>query len=349
MEVIGPLALAQLVYNVNTKSKPQQWKPAEFNVNEVIDYFSQQLTNSIKENDLPQIQTYIIALGESGHSLAFQTFESYLEGKHPVTKYQRLLMVTALSRIAEANPSVARSVLYKIYSNTQELDEIRVAAFYNLVKTNPDLPTWLRIAQFTGQDQSDQVNSAVVSTIKSLANLKQWPIQSIPSRARYAKTILAKNKYNPKKSHGFYADKIDENNTVQKFLLEVIKNRANTLKYIHLEAETLTDLIARVEFGVSHFNELVEYVQKTFQNYSQNKPSQIKTVFEKISRAIGLQSKDPEPLEGYVYTDSAYGTQFYPFDKNVVEKVVQSEYKFYFKEFLTFKHINLISDISLQL
>lgn len=140
-------------------------------VEEYIPYFNQQLEKAIQEEDSHRIQVYVRALGNMAHPKILRVFEPYLEGKRPMTTFQRTLVIVSLNKLAQVYPRLARSVLYKTYANTGEHYQVRVAAVYNLMKTNPPASMLQRMAEFTHEDPSIQVRSAVKSAIESAATL----------------------------------------------------------------------------------------------------------------------------------------------------------------------------------
>lgn len=138
-----------------------------------IPYFAQQLEQAVQEGYSPKIQTYIRALGNLAHPKIIQVFEPYLNGKKPLTDFQRTLMVVSLNKLTMVHPKLPRSILYKIYANTGEVYQVRVAAVYNLMKTVPPATMLQRMAQFTHEDPSNQVRSAVKSAILSASVLTE--------------------------------------------------------------------------------------------------------------------------------------------------------------------------------
>ena len=85
-----------------------------------IPYLEMELKKAVESGQSTVIQTYIMALGNIGHPKILPVLEPYLEGKVQVTVFQRTLMVSALAKLAENFPKLARSILYKIYLNTME-------------------------------------------------------------------------------------------------------------------------------------------------------------------------------------------------------------------------------------
>lgn len=147
--------------------KPKREQPV---VQQYIPYFARALKEAVSREDSIKIRTHILALGSLAHPRILNVFEPYLEGKEPMTHFQRLTIVVALGQMAKTYPKVARPVLFRIYQNTGEATELRVAAVFQLMKTNPPAQLLQRMAQFTNDDQDPQVNSAVQSAIKSAAS-----------------------------------------------------------------------------------------------------------------------------------------------------------------------------------
>lgn len=80
-------------------------------------------------------------------------------------------MVASLDKMTKVYPKLVRSVLFKIYQNSGEAPEVRVAAVMQIMKTNPPAQTLQRMAQHTNYDHSRQVSAAVKSAIESAASL----------------------------------------------------------------------------------------------------------------------------------------------------------------------------------
>lgn len=143
-----------------------------FVLEEYIPFLSENLNCAVDEGDSHKIQVYISALGNVGHPKILQVFKLYLEGKRKISQYLRLHIVNSLESLVRNYPSVARRVLYKIYQNSGEYSDIRVAAVYQLARTGPS-PTMLqRMAEYSNIDKDDQVNAAVQSVIWHTAYLK---------------------------------------------------------------------------------------------------------------------------------------------------------------------------------
>lgn len=94
-----------------------------------------------------------------------------------MSDFQRLVIVASMGHMAMTYPKLVRPVLYKIYQNTGDSSEVRVAAVAQLMKTNPPAQILQRMAQHTNSDHSEHVNSAVKSAIETAAKF-YGPYQS---------------------------------------------------------------------------------------------------------------------------------------------------------------------------
>lgn len=302
-----------------------------------ISYFAKQLKEAVQKNNRQRVHTYITALSRTGHPKMLSVFEPYLEGKEPVSKCQLRMMVIGLSRLARTYPALARSVLAKIYLNTRDNDEIRVAAFFSLIKTDPPLLTYMRMAQFTNYDRSPLVNSAVRSTIRSLAMLRDARARNIASKARLARELLNKKSIDSLNSIGYYVDTDNEDTSLRSFYVETTGSGKTDVNYVHVGLNVVNDYLKlfnfRFGYGVSDIKQILDFLYGYYNLLLPKQEKQKRTLVEELMRALNMELKRIEPLEGYLFSDSKYETQFYPFDKSSLERDISRKYKFYFKEF----------------
>lgn len=158
---------------------------------EVIPYLAQQLKQAVKQEDSHKTLVIIRSLGNLGHQEILNVLEPYLEGRLPTTDFQRLAMVTALDRFAINYPKTARSVLYKIYQNVGEAHEVRCAAVFQLMRTNPQAALLQRMAEQTNQEPSRHVRAAVKSALESAAQLTAPENAELAANAKAAANILS--------------------------------------------------------------------------------------------------------------------------------------------------------------
>jgi len=154
---------------ISGRMVPKNFRPL---TEKYIPYLGKELQKAINEGNSPKIQVYIRALGKIAHPNILQYFEPYLEGQRDISSYQRLLMVTALKHLANLHPDVATPVLISLYENLGEDRDIRTAAVFMIMETNPSANILQRMAEFTNIDTSKHVIAAVVSAITSAANLQ---------------------------------------------------------------------------------------------------------------------------------------------------------------------------------
>lgn len=179
--------LVRKVYVANKKSREQypiksfvdfsNQNGEKYMKETVIPYYAQQLKQAISQGQTHKIHVYIRALGNIGHPNILSAYEPYLEGRKQASQYQRILMVLAMDKLAVIYPEEARSVLFKLYQNSGESQEVRVAAVYQLMRTHPEPQLLQLMASYTNIDKDEHVNAAVKSTIEAAAELEDPQLQ----------------------------------------------------------------------------------------------------------------------------------------------------------------------------
>jgi Lipoprotein amino terminal region len=160
-------------YPVHIVGKLASSKFRAWVIGKYIHSLTQKLHEAFNKGSSHKIQVYIRALGNVAHPKILAAFEPYLEGKRSATLFQRLQMVIALDHLAITYPKNARSVLYKIYQNYGDAQEIRVAAVYQLMRSQPSVDILQRMAEDTNIDPHEGVNSAIKSAIQSAAYMQE--------------------------------------------------------------------------------------------------------------------------------------------------------------------------------
>lgn len=150
----------------------QAFKNSPENIARYIQHFEHELSDAIKNGDSPRIQMLILTIGRIAHPRILKVYEPYLEGQKQVSEFQRFLMVAALNDIVKVYPKAVRPLLFRIYQNAGESTKARTVAAYLIMKTDPPAHILERMAEFTNEDISEQVNSAVQSIIRSVANIQ---------------------------------------------------------------------------------------------------------------------------------------------------------------------------------
>ncbi|XP_012139918.2 vitellogenin [Megachile rotundata] len=289
---------------------------------EYIPYLAGELKKAVREGNSERIQTYIVALGNIGHPKILSVFEPYLEGKEQATVFQRTLMVGSLSKLAVHAPKLARSVLYKIYLNTMESHEVRCMAVFLLPITNPPLTMLQRMAEFTNYDTNKQVNSAVKSTIETLAELTDPTWLDLARRARSVMNIMNKEDYSYQYSHGFIFSAVQkEQNLINTVVMNYIGgDNGLTPRAVYLESlmnyggfkTPSTEFMAMI----SDVQPLIEALTMTT-----DKPSFEKMATEKIAEQLKIVADKTVEMEGNILWRSKFLSKFIPFDKNTVHNM----------------------------
>lgn len=144
----------------------------EFVQKQVVPFLNKKLSNAYNQRDTQQLHVYIRALGNIGDYSILPAFEPYLENEMPASSVQRVHMILALDYLTRTHPAEVRSIAYKIAENPAEEEEVRVAAVYQLMRTNPSAVMLQRIALYTQVDNAHYVNSAVKSAIIGASELE---------------------------------------------------------------------------------------------------------------------------------------------------------------------------------
>lgn len=302
-----------------------------------IPFLAEQLRKAIKDGDSPRIQVYIFALGLTAHPKILSVLEPYLEGKERVSTYQRFLMVMSLKKLAEIKPSLARSVLYKIYLNTWDVHQIRCAAVNLLMITNPPLDMLTRIAQFTNSDYSGQVNSAVKSAIESAANLNFPEWEELSRNARKVLHLMNTESDKYYYSETYFTEMESNDQLSYRMMLSYIGSDDSELPlstYFALQTSYNGFLSPVSELGMS-----TSSVKNLLEMYwhKSGKANTEESVAEKTAKVLNIESNDVEQVEGNVFFKTPYISRYFFFDNHTIEKIL------YGKSFLSYFNIPIIT------
>lgn len=289
-------------------------------VNVYIPYLEKELKNAISEGNSPMIQTYIVALGGIAHPKILAVFEPFLEGKEKITVFQRTLMVASLHKLTEINPKLAQSVLYKIYLNTMEAHEVRCAAVFLLMKTNPSQSMLQRMAAFTKFDANKHVNSAVKSSILTMTKLTKWG--DIAGKARAAATLLNSEDYSYQYSHGFITETVNRmQNLVHNLIVSYIGSDENgdipSTMYIGSFNEYGGFKTPPTEIVVmlANVNRMIELLYPTDSERSGKLPT------EKLAEQLRIIPEETVDVEGNIMFENKFTSRFLPFDARTLRKM----------------------------
>ncbi|XP_011706280.1 PREDICTED: vitellogenin-1-like, partial [Wasmannia auropunctata] len=337
LNTTAPLAFAELArYTLSNKSYiyypiysfgRTAFKHDNAILEKYIPYMGVRLREAIKKGDSRQIQTYIMTLGNFGHPKILSIFEPHLEGTLPVSKFQRLMMVKSLNKLSENFPRVARSVAYKIYINVMEAYEIRCAAVYIIMKTNPPMSMLQRMAEFTNQDENPHVNSAVKTSINALADLEQPEWKELADKARIASKSLKSDIDVENYSQSIFKKmKISSLNTEQTAILQTISSDDSVISRdasidIYQSYGGFNLPLSRLSYATSSIKSLINiWYQMPWMSLPtlDNKKLIIVETIEKL----GIKPEDAEPFEGNIFFDSPLGSDFHPYDNQTFEEII---------------------------
>jgi len=130
-----------------------------------IEFLKQELVTEQNQ----QIKLNIItSLGKLGHVKAVEILKPIITNIQ-YNEMVRSLAVHSLKRVAVLQPAVVRPILMSIIKNIAERPEVRIAAVAILPYAQPTVAELKMIAVRTWMEPSQQVNSFIYSTLKSLA------------------------------------------------------------------------------------------------------------------------------------------------------------------------------------
>jgi len=349
----APYAFAELLYNAQiSKSVDSRYptniygplvpKNDESLKTTYIPYLARQLRKALEHKDSPRAQTYIMALSRLGHPEIFSIYEPYLEGEIPISTYERMLMVSTLIYVAENSPGFSRPILYKIYANAQESHEVRCAAIFPLMKTNPPLAILLRMAQYTNYDKDVNVNSVVKSVIESISELDVPQFEELISKARIARRLLNPKEYNPKYSHNYIMKMNYVLNTLSDFHTVTLNTISSTdsmwpkvAYFLNPTEEILGHPKTEISYALSNLKQF-------FGDKREPQKDQERSRTEQIMHMLKVQPEPQEQGEGMLFLNNKYMSQVYPFDNDNLEMLLKRKYREFDSNELYSRKINLI-------
>ncbi|CAH2002693.1 unnamed protein product [Acanthoscelides obtectus] len=315
-------------------------KGKTFVAEEVIPHLSQKLQEAISNADTYQIHTYIRSIGNIGHPLIFRAYEPYLEGKKQVSQFQRLLMIMSMDKVAELYPTETRSVLFKIYQNIGETQEIRVAAVYRLMYTRPPVDMLQLMASYTNVDKHEHVNAAVKAIILEAAQLEGSAPHHFEIRraAQAAVPLLTTAEYGQQHGGAFlrhyfyhhlnvmYSEEYSTFGAEESF-------QAHGYKYsLNANLNGLYRKVFSVQKMVSNLQELfhvgmmqTDSYQKQQERQKQASEEQMKNPWSsiRIARLMKISNEEREQLEGNLLLQFEQLYQTLPFDNMTIENIPQ--------------------------
>ena len=329
-------------YPIHTFGKLYSTKNEETLLREYIPYMIHELKSAIKEGNSPKIQTYTVALGKIAHPKILSIFEPYLERREPSSKYQRLLMVLSLHKLAKTYPKIARSVSYKVYANSAEDHEVRCAAVSIVMRTNPPAEMLKRMAEFTNYDESKHVNSAVKSAIESASELIGSEYRELSKNARSAKGLLKSETYGPQYSRNIFREHFYKDLKVT-WQTSFIGSKDTFLPKVFLFSTRssyggLRMPVEEAGFLVSSTDDVLSYLEKMLLRRENKRDSgeensrneEGSSLSEEIAKKLKIEGDGPMQLEGMLGLDSQLSLMI-PFDNHTLDRLSSSKYSIFFR------------------
>lgn len=306
---------------------------------EVIPYFAELLKESVQKQDAPNTLYAIRALGNIGHSDVLKVFEPYFDGKIRVTNFQRLAMVLALDKCAVVHPKTARTIYTKIYQNKGETHEIRSAAVFALMTTNPSAAQLQRMAEETNYEKNNDVRAAVRSAIESAARLTTPDMLELAEKAKSAMSLLKPEQIGVQYSRTHMRDHVVremEASYVQTSSYIVSKDSFIPSGVFLMTRGNLGGFKRRSEFQatVSSVEELYNFFNdKLKSNQTNNQPTDNEKNDDenednnwtgtKILNLLNMKANKADKLEGQLLLNIMNSRRFVSFDKRTLEQVMQ--------------------------
>lgn len=307
---------------------------------QVIPYLSHKLNIASQNEDSEKMLTYIRALGNLGHPAILNVFEPYLEGKMPTTEFQRLAIVVALDKLCATYPKLARSVLFKIYQNAADRDEVRAAAVFGIMRTNPPAPMLQRMAGMTNVEKSANVAAAVKTALESAAELDHPDSRELAENAEAARKLLNSDVPAAQNSRSMITDYImEELNLAYKMQASVIGSDDHlapkaaflrTTKYMGGYKNRNNEYQAMI----SSVNQLIDMIddqirpngsRKNQNNDKNTRRSQPKTnqrySFDNIEKLLDIHAEQAEELEAQIMMKIANTRRFLAFNNETIENL----------------------------
>lgn len=307
---------------------------------QVIPYLSHKMNLASQNEDSQKMLAYIRALGNLGHPAILNVFEPYLEGKMPTTEFQRLAIVVAMDKLTETYPKLARAVLFRIYQNSADRDEVRAAAVFAIMRTNPPAPMLQRMAEMTNEEQSPNVASAVKTALESAAELENHWDQELSENAEAARKMLDAHIPAAQNSRSLIIDYVmDELNLAYKMQASHLasddslapkgyflrttkfmggyKNNLNEYSAMVSSVDKLLSMLSNQIRTGSSKNKNTDANQK---NNHQSKPRQNKHFnFDNIEKLLEIQAEQVEELEAQILMKIGHAKRFFSFNNDSIE------------------------------
>merc|ERR1719430_21106 len=155
--------------NVNSRIVKDEWIP----------YLLGELSSATTSNER---NIYLVALGTLSHQDVIRELIPYVSGAlttqvgQKVTQVNRLMATYSLANVGSIQPDVTISTLLSVFSNAAEDTEMRIVAFNLLLKMNPPLPVFQRIAAVTQEelDMDDELLKTINIALYTIGRIDSY-------------------------------------------------------------------------------------------------------------------------------------------------------------------------------
>lgn len=309
---------------------------SDFVASEVVPYFVEELKAAVKNDDRVQALYAIRALGNLGHAQIPKAFEPYLEGEIKVSKFQRLAMVFALDKYTVNYPNAAQLLLFKLYQNRGDTNEIRSAAIFQLMRTQPSAELLQRTAQQANGDENNDVRAAVRSALKSAAESKSSKNEQLAKDAKSALSLMKAEDEGLYYSHTHLMDYVKKHFGVSydNQLSYIVGRDSYIPNVMHLITEENLDglkrhteqqaMISSVErltnLLSSSFDESDEDTDQYDSDERSESEEESKWSLKRIYKMLKMKSKTGEKLEGQVLLSTMSSKRMFAFDEDTLKR-----------------------------
>lgn len=273
-----------------------------------LQFLTEQLKKSVEEKNSGKITLFTLAIGKTNHRKILSIFKPYLEGNTPLSTHQRTWMVASLSGFAKTWPEIARSVLYKIYMNTMEDYEVRCAAVYLIMQTNPPVGVLQKMADNTKYDRSKHVSAIVKAAIMATAELEGN--DELSRSAKAAIPLL-----NPQIEEIQLASYIKAN-LEPKHLDDILDLMNIPNEHTHTIG-LFGDFSSSFSEQSTKFRILFSQIQNIFNDFTSKNKSEHKNFKfspENIAKMLGIKPENAKISEGLLFLENEMTTLFVTLD-----------------------------------
>ncbi|KAG5880947.1 hypothetical protein JTB14_010378 [Gonioctena quinquepunctata] len=297
---------------------------------EVIPYLTTQLNGAITQAETRKIHTHIRAMGNLGHPKILSAYKPYLEGRKQASQFQRLLMILSMERLMNLYPSKVIPVLFRVYQNPGESQEVRVAAVFHLMRSPLPVQTLKIMASYTHKDPHESVNAAVKSSILALAESKDHLLNYA---AKAAKPLLTEKRYGVQYGaqylRTYFIEEMkksfdetlqlwgSENGVLPKGFRYMLQEDLDGLrsKLINIQA-FVSNLEELFHVGAQQFELYQSYEKQQMEQYEEQK--QYPWSSQKINNLFNIKATEREQLEGHLYLKFGSLHRMFSFDNNTL-------------------------------